>query len=90
MNIYAGLDVSDKMTHICALDADGNFVDSCRISASPGFPRRFCDFTALPSFASSAPKKTGSTGPVPIAQSQTSHPAAATARFAITLISAAR
>jgi transposase len=23
MNIYAGLDVSDKVTHICAMDADG-------------------------------------------------------------------
>jgi transposase len=26
MNIYAGLDVSDKVTHICAMDADGNIL----------------------------------------------------------------
>jgi transposase len=23
MNIFAGLDVSDKVTHVCAMDADG-------------------------------------------------------------------
>ena len=26
MDIYAGLDVSDKMTHICAVDADGRIL----------------------------------------------------------------
>lgn len=35
MSIYAGLDVSDKTTHICAVDADGNILKRDVVASDP-------------------------------------------------------
>ena len=35
MTMYAGLDVSDKQTHICVVDADGAVVGRAVVASDP-------------------------------------------------------
>ena len=37
MTIYAGLDVSDKQTHVCVVDAEGKVVRRDSAASDPNF-----------------------------------------------------